>query len=83
MAAFSTVVAGGRPGHVLAQPYRVPARARNYPVALRHQVPQPTYLHGTLYPAQYEVLTWLAGLAVALASYALVLRRHRAVVASS
>ncbi len=45
------------------------------------QVPQP--LRGTLYPAQYEVLTGFAGLVVALTSYVLVLRRHRALVARS
>ncbi len=35
------------------------------------------YLHGTLYPAQYEVAVWLASVVVALASYGVVLTRRR------
>ena len=35
------------------------------------------YLNGTLYPAQYEVVVWLASVAIALVSYAVVLTRRR------
>ena len=35
------------------------------------------YLNGTLYPAQYETAVWLASVAVALLSYAVVFTRRR------
>jgi len=35
------------------------------------------YLHGVLYPAQYERAAWVIAMGVALASYALVLTRRR------
>jgi hypothetical protein len=35
------------------------------------------YLHGTLFPAQYDTVVWLASVALALGSYALVLTRQR------
>ena len=35
------------------------------------------YLNGTLYPAQYETAVWMASVAVALVSYALVAARWR------
>ena len=35
------------------------------------------YLNGTLYPAEYEIVVWLASVAVALVSYAVVLTRRR------
>lgn len=35
------------------------------------------YLHDVLYPAQYEIVAWLAATGIALFSYALVLTRRR------
>jgi hypothetical protein len=41
------------------------------------------YLHGVLYPAQYETAAWLVSMAITLGSYALVLRRRRRLTAVS
>jgi hypothetical protein len=35
------------------------------------------YLHGVLYPAQYETAAWLTAMGIALASYVVVLTRPR------
>lgn len=35
------------------------------------------YLHGTLYPAQYETVVWLCAVGLALVTYAVVLTRRR------